>query len=85
MIDLSGLSPGIAYVMGALPPGFAWLPAGYPFSDDFCELRAWFIAARPYRPLLARHSRRSTGISKDGGSPSDLTNRETAIARWARP
>jgi hypothetical protein len=54
MIDLSGLSPGISYVMGTLPPGFAWLPAGYPFSDDFANFvlgslprdvidRAWLV------------------------------------------
>jgi hypothetical protein len=50
MIDLSGLSPGIAYVMGALPPGFAWLPAGYPFSDNF----AGFVLGSLARDVIDR-------------------------------
>jgi hypothetical protein len=50
MIDLSGLSPGIAYVMGALPPGFAWLPAGYPFSDNF----AGFVLGSVARDVIDR-------------------------------
>jgi hypothetical protein len=50
MIDMSGLTPGIAYVMGALPPGFAWLPAGYPFSDSFAS----FVLERISQDVLAR-------------------------------
>ena len=50
MIDMSGRIPGIAYVMGALPPGFGWLPAGYPFSDRF----ATFVLERVSREVLDR-------------------------------
>ncbi|WP_375313606.1 hypothetical protein WHZ77_10495 [Bradyrhizobium sp. A5] len=50
MIDLSGLSPGIAYVMGALPPGFAWLPAGYRFSDNFAS----FVLGSVARDVIDR-------------------------------
>jgi hypothetical protein len=50
LIDMSGLTPGVAYVMGALPPGFAWLPAGYPFSDRFAN----FVLERVPHDVLDR-------------------------------
>ncbi len=34
-LDLTGVSPGSLYVMGARPLGVAWTPAGYPGSTDF--------------------------------------------------
>jgi hypothetical protein len=35
VIDLSGVSPGSIYAMGARAPGAAWLSAGYPGSNAF--------------------------------------------------
>lgn len=54
MIDLSGRSPGILYVLGARNIGQPWLIGGYPGSDDYaaaalrklpCEdlVRAWVL------------------------------------------
>jgi hypothetical protein len=50
MIDLSGQAPGISYIMGALPPGFGWPPAGYPFGDSFAS----FVLRRVSRVVLDR-------------------------------
>ncbi|HEU0085183.1 MAG TPA: hypothetical protein VFQ87_20225 [Bradyrhizobium sp.] len=35
MVDLSGVSPGSLYAIGARSPGAAWLIGGYPGSTDF--------------------------------------------------
>ncbi len=35
MLDLSGVSPGSLYVIGARPLGVAWTLGGYPGSSDF--------------------------------------------------
>ncbi|SIO38378.1 hypothetical protein SAMN05443247_04673 [Bradyrhizobium erythrophlei] len=35
MLDLSGVSPGSIYLIGAHAPGTPWLLAGYPGSNDF--------------------------------------------------
>ena len=34
-LDLTGVSPGSIYAMGARPPGVPWIFAGYPGSTDF--------------------------------------------------
>jgi hypothetical protein len=34
-LDLTGVSPGSLYAMGARPLGVAWTPGGYPGSTDF--------------------------------------------------
>ena len=40
MIDLSGVSPGILYVLGATSAGQAWSLGGYPWSDKLAiEMR----------------------------------------------
>ncbi len=38
LIDLSGHTPGVAYVLGARPPGVAWLFGGYPGSEAYAAL-----------------------------------------------
>lgn len=38
LIDLTGYSPGIAYIIGAIPPSQAWLLGGYPGSTYAAEL-----------------------------------------------
>jgi len=35
VLDLSGVSPGAVYALGARAPGAAWLLAGYPGSNEF--------------------------------------------------
>lgn len=67
-LDLTGVSPGSLYVMGAHPLGSAWTPSGYPGSGDLltaaldgetCEAiaAAWILtepAAAAFSPGILR-------------------------------
>jgi hypothetical protein len=56
LIDLTGGNPGVAYILGAVAPGFPWLLGGYSGSEKFAKIalgyadkknidRAWVLTS----------------------------------------
>jgi hypothetical protein len=73
MIDLSGVSAGLLFAMGARPLGAAWTLGGYPGSNDFlaaalnretCETiaTAWILTEPGSKDWLSWEMLRPSGI-----------------------
>jgi hypothetical protein len=73
LLDLTGKSPGSAYILGARPPGVAWIFDGYPGTTDYltaalelspCEVvgASWVLVERPSARALSVDALRNFGI-----------------------
>ncbi len=79
LLDLTGESPGAAYILGARPPGVAWTLGGYPGSKDYlvaalertqCGIIAssWVLVEEPLPPYVPPLE----VLRKFGINPADL-------------